>query len=168
MQGRTNTAEVIWTDAVKGSTKMQTVAIFFTSLQEDRLMTAITFDTLAYSKELMKLGLPQEQAEGFARLTKEKDDADKKAFEAFKADVQKQIDEKNEVLRKELATKLDLADIRLEIEKVRREVEQLRSETNSKIDQTKSDLVRWQIGIGLTGFGILGGIMAKGFGWLGF
>lgn len=86
-----------------------------------------------------------------------------------------QIDEKNEVLRKELATKLDIADIRLEIEKVRREVEQLRSETNSKIDRTKSDLVRWQIGIGiglgtamLTGFGILGGIVAKGFGWLGF
>lgn len=86
-----------------------------------------------------------------------------------------QIDEKNEVLRKELATKLDIADIRLEIEKVRREVEQLRSETNSKIDRTKSDLVRWQIGIGiglgtamLTGFGILGGIMAKGFGWLAF
>lgn len=93
-----------------------------------------------------------------------------------------QIDEKNELLRKERATKDDFAGIRLEIEKVRRGIEQLRREmeqlhsgTNSKIDQARSELVRWQIGIGiglgivmLTGFGILGGIMAKGFGWLGF
>ena len=29
-------------------------------------------------------------------------------------------------------------------------------------------LLGWQVGIAVTGVGILGGIMAKGFGWLGF
>ncbi len=56
-----------------------------------------------------------------------------------------------------LATKRDLADIRLEIEK-------LRLEANVKIEQTKSSLLKWQIGIGF----ILAGIMAKGFNWIGF
>ncbi|WP_162608638.1 hypothetical protein [Desulfovibrio sp. An276] len=31
-------------------------------------MTSITFDTLAYSKKLTKLGFTQEQAEGFPGL----------------------------------------------------------------------------------------------------
>ena len=72
-------------------------------------------------------------------------------------------------------TRLEMKKVRREIEQIRREMEQLRSETNSKIDQARSDLIRWQMGISiglgtamLTGFGILGAVMAKGFGWLGF
>lgn len=58
----------------------------------------------------MQMGFTQEQAEGFACLAKQKEDADKKAFETFKADVQAKIDAKDEALRKDLATKGDLKE----------------------------------------------------------
>ena len=89
-------------------------------------MTAITFDTLAYSKTLQDAGMPREQADALANAQK------------------KAIDEM--VTAKELATRADIQDVRLEIEKGR------------------SELLKWQLGIGLA----LAAIMAKGFGWLGF
>jgi len=89
-------------------------------------MTAITFDTLAYSKTLQDAGMPREQADALANAQK------------------KAIDEM--VTAKELATRADIQDVRLEIEKVR------------------SELLKWQLGIVLA----LAAIMAKGFGWLGF
>ena len=52
----------------------------------------------------------------------------------------------------------------LKIEQVRTETEKVRSE----IRNTEMCLLGWQVGIAVTGVGILGGIMAKGFGWLGF
>ena len=89
-------------------------------------MTTVTFDTLAYSKTLQDAGMPREQADALANAQK------------------KAIDEM--VAAKELATRGDIQDMRLEIEKVR------------------SELLKWQLGIGLA----LAAIMAKGFGWLGF
>lgn len=59
----------------------------------------------------------------------------------------------DEASRKELATKGDVQDIRLEIEKVK-----------ASIKDTELRLLKWQLGIGLA----LAVIMAKGFGWLGF
>ena len=106
-------------------------------------MDGITFDTLAYSKKLIKLGFTQEQAEGFAELAKQKDDADKMAYEALRANMQDKLDAKDEALRKELATKADL---------------------QVEIRAAELRLLKWQFGIGLA----LAAIMAKGFGWLGF
>lgn len=131
-------------------------------------MGGIALDTLAYSKELMRLGFTQEQAEGFARLAKIKDDADKTAYEALKTATQNKFETQEEVMRKELATREDLlttrAALELKIEQVRTETKKVRSE----IRNTGMCLLRWQVGIAVTGVGILGGIMAKGFGWLGF
>ena len=59
----------------------------------------------------------------------------------------------DEASRKDIATKGDIQDVRLEIEKVRAEVQTV-----------KYDLLKWQIG----GWVALAAIMAKGFGWLGF
>ena len=56
------------------------------------------------------------------------------------------------------------AALDLKIEQVRTETEKVRSE----IRNTGMRLLRWQVGIAAAGFGILGGIMAKGFGWVGF
>lgn len=71
-------------------------------------------------------------------------------------------------MRRELATREDLLTTRaaldLKIEQVRTETEKVRSE----IRNTGMRLLRWQVGIAAAGFGILGGIMAKGFGWVGF
>ncbi len=37
-------------------------------------MTAITFDSLAYSKRLQQAGMPSEQADALAELTRQHDD----------------------------------------------------------------------------------------------
>lgn len=98
-----------------------------------------------------------------------------------------------EAARKALATKGDVFDTRLEIERVRAETEKIRAEVEkvradlkvdiekvrsdlkvdiekirADVEKNKYDLLTWQIGIMLIGFGCLAGIMAKGFGWLGF
>ena len=59
----------------------------------------------------------------------------------------------DEASRKELATKGDIQDVRLEIEKLK-----------STIKDAELRLLKWQLGIGLA----IIAIMAKGFGWLGF
>ena len=161
-QGGAHTAEAVWTEAVKQIDKL-TDNGYILSIPTGRFdfMTVITIDTLAISKKFVALGFTSEQAEGFANLLKQKDDADKKAFEAFKENVQVKIDAKDEALRKELATKADLAVAQANLE--------------LKIEQTRSSLLRWQLGIGAailtlmgSGFGAIIYILAKVLGWAGF
>lgn len=85
--------------------------------------------------------------------------------------MQKTLEKYDEATRKELATKGDMLDIRLEIEKVRAETEKVRSELKLDIEQLRTeatqmkyDLLKWQI----AGWIALAAIMAKGFGWIGF
>ena len=127
-------------------------------------MTAITFDSLGYAKKLEEAGFTRQQAEIQAIALREELEAQSSAF-------QKLIATYDESSRKELATKGDVQDTRLEIEKVRAEVEKVRAEVEKIRAEVKTDikalelrLLKWQFGIGLA----LAAIMAKGFGWLGF
>lgn len=120
-------------------------------------MTAITFDSLGYAKKLEEAGFTRQQAEIQAIALREELEAQSSAF-------QKLIATYDESSRKELATKGDVQDTRLEIEKVRAEVEKVRAELKTDIKALELRLLKWQFGIGLA----LAAIMAKGFGWLGF
>ena len=127
-------------------------------------MTAITFDTLGYAKKLEEAGFTRQQAEVQATALREQLDAQNTA-------VQRLIESYDESSRKELATKGDVQDTRLEIEKVRAEVEKVRAEVEKvraelkiDIEKVKYDLLKWQI----AGWVALAAIMAKGFGWMGF
>lgn len=141
-------------------------------------MTAITFDTLAYSKKLAKLGFTQEQAEGFARLAREQNEVNNAELQKLKAEIVEDVqaklntrDKLDDSERSKLATKSDVADVRLEVEKVRGEVEKVRGEIEKLRGETKSRetrLILWVGGIIGTVFIGLVGVMAKGFGWLGF
>ena len=113
-------------------------------------MTAITFDSLGYAKKLEEAGFTRQQAEIQACALREQLDAQNNAF-------QRLMESHDESSRKELATKGDVQDTRLEIEKVRAEVEKV-------IEKVRYDLLKWQI----AGWVALAAIMAKGFGWLGF
>ena len=113
-------------------------------------MTAITFDSLGYAKKLEEAGFTRQQAEVQASALREQLDAQNNAF-------QRLIENYDESSRKELATKGDVQDVRLEIEKVR-------AELKTDIKSLELRLLKWQFGIGLA----LAAIMAKGFGWLGF
>ena len=98
-------------------------------------MPAVTFDPVGYMRKLEESGVPRQQAE-------------------TQADTLRQVLEQyDEASRKEMATKGDIKDLRLEIEKVRGEI---------KMSELR--LIKWQLGIG---FAIIV-IIAKGFGWLGF
>lgn len=134
-------------------------------------MTSITFDTLAYSKKLTKLGFTQEQAEGFARLAREQNEVNNAELQKLKAEIVEGVqaklntrDKPDDSERSKLATKSDVADVRLEVGKVRGEIEKLRGETKSR----ETRLILWVGGIIGTVFIGLVGVMAKGFGWLGF
>ena len=133
-------------------------------------MTSITFDTLAYSKKLTKLGFTQEQAEGFARLAREQNEVNNAELQKLKAEIVEGVqaklntrDKPDDSERSKLATKSDVADVRLEVGKVRGEIEKLRGETKSR----ETRLILWVGGIIGTVFIGLVGVMAKGFGWLG-
>ena len=113
-------------------------------------MTAITFDSLGYAKRLEEAGFTRQQAEIQAFALREQLEAQNNAFQRI-------IENYDESSRKELATKGDVQDVRLEIEKVR-------AELKTDIEKVKYDLLKWQI----AGWVALAAIMAKGFGWLGF
>ncbi len=98
-----------------------------------------TFDAIAYARKLEQAGFTREQAEIQAENARELREAQAESLRSFT----KELDEKT---KKELATKGDIQDVRLEIQ------------------QTKYDLRKWQI----AGCVALAAIMAKGFGWLGF
>lgn len=131
-------------------------------------MTTTTFDSLGYFEKLKSAGVPEEQAKVQATALREQLDAQNTA-------VQRLIESYDESSRKELATKGDIQDTRLEIEKVRAEVEKVRAELKTDIEKVRAelkidiekvkyDLLKWQI----AGWVALAAIMAKGFGWLGF
>ena len=80
-------------------------------------MTSTTFDTLSYAKKLQGLGFSPEQAEGFAQLQQEV------------------IRSYDEASRKDLATKGDIQDVRMEIQSVRVEMQAM-----------KHDILRWMVG----------------------
>lgn len=116
-------------------------------------MTTTTFDSLGYFEKLKAAGVPEEQAKVQAEAMRQQAEEQRSAL-------QKALEKYDETSRRELATKGDVQDVRLEIEKVRAEVEKVRAE----VEKNKYDLLKWQI----AGWVALAAIMAKGFGWLGF
>ena len=98
-------------------------------------MTTLTFDSLDYFEKLKDAGFTEKQAKVQASV------------------LQTALNMHDETSRKELATKGDVQDVRLEIEKVRKEIR-----------ETELRLIKWQLG----GWVALAAIMARGFGWLGF
>ena len=114
-------------------------------------MTALaeTFDSLGYFERLKEAGVPEPQARVQA-------DALRQQTEAQRVALQSALDRYDEASRRELATKGDIQDVRLEMKAM------------------EMRLLKWQIGLAvsivsfmLAGFGGLAAVMAKGFGWLG-
>ena len=123
-------------------------------------MTTTTFDTLGYAKRLEAAGFTRQQAEqekNVAATQKKVDELNAQQAEAQNAALQKILESRD----RELATRGDLRETELRLQK---EIEGVRAE----IKDAELRLLKWQIGIMLTGFGALAVIMAKGFGWLGF
>ncbi len=111
---------------------------------------AETFDSLGYFERLKEAGVPEPQARVQADTLRQQTEAQRVALQSA-------LDRYDEASRRELATKGDIQDVRLEMKAM------------------EMRLLKWQIGLAvsivsfmLAGFGGLAAVMAKGFGWLGF
>lgn len=142
------------------------------------MSATIIFDNRNYVSRLEQAGFTRMQAEVQAEVLTEHS-------ETLRAALQPLLRFYEETAHKDLATKGDVLDTRLEIERVRAETEKVRAEVEkvradlkvdiekvraevekvrADVEKNKFDLLKWQIGIGIA----LVAIMAKGFGWLGF
>lgn len=110
-------------------------------------MTTTTFDSLGYFEKLKEAGVPEAQARVQAEAMRQQAEAQRVALQTA-------LDRYDEASRRELATRGDLRETELRLQ--------------AEIRATELRLLKWQIGVMLTGFGALAAIMAKGFGWIGF
>lgn len=125
------------------------------------LTVAARIDTLGYFDRLTSAGVPEAQARIQAELFREQADFQTREFQEL-------IEKYDAARRKDLATRGDVQDVRLEIERVRAElktdIEKIRAELKTDIEKAKYNLLKWQIGLAVG----LVMIMAKGFNWIGF
>lgn len=103
------------------------------------------FDTLAYVKKSRELGVPEPVAEYQAKQ------------------IEKVLDMavnnmREEIHAKELATKRDLNDVKVELKSDIRDVE-------LKLEQMKNQMILWMISIMSAYAAFFLGIIAKGFHW---
>ncbi len=98
-------------------------------------MAAVVFDTLKYANKLKAAGAESKLAEVEAEAM----------AEAF---AEQQLQNEKNWLTKQIATKSDIAEIKLEIER-------LRSETQKAIVEGKNDMLKWCAGMLLAQTGLI-------------
>lgn len=104
-------------------------------------MTAVTFDTHDFVKKLKGVGFSEEQAEVLTDLQKA---TSQNTLEQARHDYE--LDD--------LATKRDLREIELKIELVKAELKR-------DIAETKAELIRWVVGVGLLQITIIAGLLFR-------
>ncbi len=104
-------------------------------------MSALTFDTHDFVKKLKGAGFSEEQAEVLTELQK-----------TTVSTTMEQARHDHEL--DDLATKRDLKELELKIELVK-------SELKREIAETKADLIRWVVGVGLLQITIIAGLLFR-------
>ncbi|MFZ2404875.1 MAG: coiled-coil domain-containing protein [Methylobacter sp.] len=108
-------------------------------------MTPITFDTHEFIKELKNAGFSEQQAEAITNLQKT---AIGTTLEQVKHDYQ--LDD--------LATKRDLKELELKVDAGIRELE---LKVAKDIAESKAELIRWVVGVGVLQMTLIAGLMLK-------
>jgi hypothetical protein len=104
-------------------------------------MSTITFDTHEFIKELKNVGFSEEQAEAITRLQKTTINS---TLEQAKHDYQ--LDD--------LATKRDLKELEFHLESHIKD-------TELKIVETKAELIRWVVGVGVLQTALIAALLIK-------
>ena len=137
-------------------------------------MTTMTFDSIACVRMLEEGGFTRQQAEVLTEILRQQAELQAEALlrqseeryaalrRELRQTLQRELDRHDEASRRDLATRGDVQDVRLEIAKVRGELKIAILKVSYK------DLLRWLFGIMFAGFGALVVLLAKGFGWLRF
>ncbi len=108
-------------------------------------MTSLTFDTHDFVKKLKSVGFSEEQAEVLTDLQKA---TSQNTLEQARHDYE--LDD--------LATKRDLKELETNLKK---DIEILRLETKRDIAESKADLIRWVVGVGLLQITIIAALMLR-------
>ncbi len=104
-------------------------------------MTTITFDTHEFIKELKKVGFSEEQAEAITHLQKQA--------------VAATLDQaKHEFELDEVSSKRDMKEFELRMDARFKD-------TELKIAETKSELIRWVVGVGLLQTTLIAALLLK-------
>lgn len=108
-------------------------------------MATITFDTHDFVKRLKGAGFSEEQAEVLTDLQKA---TSQNTLEQARHDYE--LDD--------LATKRDIKELETNLKK---DIEILRLETKRDIAESKADLIRWVVGVGLLQITIIAALMLR-------
>lgn len=108
-------------------------------------MATITFDTHEFIKELKKAGFSEEQAEVITKLQKT---AVATTLEQARHDFE--LDD--------LATKRDLKALETEL---KRDIKELELKQDAKLAETKSELIRWVVSVGLLQTALIAALLLK-------
>jgi len=125
-------------------------------------MSTIILDTLEFATKLKAGGFTEQQAETQARAIAEiveKQLATRQDVEAWEADLKRDIHESEnrlEVRIKELEISL-----RKDIEVLRAEMKKDIAETGRSIAETKAELIRWVVGVGILQLTIITALLLK-------
>jgi hypothetical protein len=108
-------------------------------------MTTLALDTYALVTKLKESGVPEQQAAAQVEtLTKAIDSVLEQAKHEYKLD--------------SLATKQDIELLRSD---TKAQIELLRSDARVQIAETKADLIRWVVGVGVLQMTLIVGLMLK-------
>lgn len=108
-------------------------------------MTTVTFDTHEFFTQLKNVGFSEQQAEVITKLQKE---AVSVTLEQARHDYE--LDN--------IASKRDLKEMETLL---RKEIELVRADTKRDIAETKADLIRWVVGVGLLQITIIAGLVFR-------
>lgn len=107
-------------------------------------MSAIVMDTLEFATKLKAGGFTEQQAETQAR--------------AIADVVEKQLATKQDVDSHEQTLRRDIETLRAD---VKRDIEILRGEVKKDIAESKAELIRWVVGVGVLQTTLIVGILAR-------
>jgi len=115
-------------------------------------MTALTFDTHEFVTELKQAGLSESQAEAITRLHQQ-------AANATIDYVKHEHSLENVVTNKDLDARIKETELKIELVKseLKRDIESVRKE----IAETKAELIRWVVGVGVLQITIITALLLK-------
>ena len=114
-------------------------------------MSVIVMDTLEFATKLKAGGFTEQQAETQARALAEV--------------VEKQLATKQDVDNHEQNLRRDIealrADVKRDVELLRAELKRDLAEVNQRVAESKAELIRWVVGVGILQTTLIVGILAR-------
>jgi hypothetical protein len=114
-------------------------------------MSVIVMDTLEFATKLKAGGFTEQQAETQARVLA--DVVEKQLA------TQRDVDEHEQNLRRDI--EMLRADVKRDIEVLRAELKRDLAEVNQRVAESKAELIRWVVGVGILQTTLMVGILAR-------